>query len=348
MIWILIGIKILSKKVLVHYWGVIFVFAFTNIVVALIGTIDYIAGRKIRNVIYLSTLLIILYIADQIKINLKSYKLLFQIPNILTLIFGLIALKPSSYDLGNYHNALYLNYQNPNILANVLLIILIFECLGRLKFKKWYYIVSIPITILLLYLTRSRSALLAGFLFLGLCALNPFYFKISTLLNFIVINIPLLVIAFSDTLNRILSMNILGKDTGLSGRNIIWVHSLNYIFSDIINFMFGIRDVELSINNITFSNCHNAYLQIMWLLGIPFFLVFIIILWVVTQRAISKIQNRFTFAAYMGMAILLLNNSFETNLTEGIMGMSFFTFLLIAIINSEKGQIKVCNRMKKN
>lgn len=340
-IWFIFGFKILCKKALSRRWYFILIFATAFVSIVLSKSINYTADRKIRNVIYLCTLLIIFYVVEYLKINFNENKIIFQIPTILTIIFGIIALSRNSYDLGNYHNALYLNYQNPNVLANVLLIMLIYQCLGKMKFKKWYYTLSIFLTILLIYLTRSRSAFLAGMFFLIIFVINPFYYKINSLFNFTVINIPLYIVIFSNILNYILSIKLLGKQTGLSGRNIIWGHILRFIFSNGSCFISGINDSLISINELNITNCHNAYLQIAWVMGVPFFLLFIIALWTIMEKSKNKVKNKFSFIAYMGIAILLLNNSLESNLADGIIGMAFLTFLLVTLVNSEEKDILI-------
>lgn len=284
----------------------------------------YLSIKEIRDLIYIFTLFITLTIANRIPEQLiEILKKMTYIPFYITLLFSVIACFKSSYDLQDYSNSLYLNFQNPNILANVLLIILVYLYLERNKKN----IIGILLGTILLYLTNARSAFISWIIFLifnfTLGNLLKYFFR-KKIIKFIICNIPTIIVIIVFSINKYLnSLFSFNGKKGLSGRDVIWNDLLQSMLQSKESFILGLNG---------HINAHNVYMQILAKFGIVIFLLFIYyFIKILLENNKANITKR-AVSIYLSIIILLLNNSFENSLSDGIIGMSYLTFLLLALL----------------
>ncbi|WP_169087695.1 O-antigen ligase family protein [Paenibacillus sp. PL91] len=248
----------------------------------------------------------------------------------LTLLFILKLSDNTMYEYYSSDYALNLNFSNPNVLGSVLLTNLIYISLGFIyvnqKIIKLILMCIVLANIYLIYLTESRSSFFTGILFMIMVIIFKNNLNIGKKISKIIGWVPLVCVVFSSLISKVASLNIFkssGK-IGLSSREEIWQYVINNSFIRIESLIFG-GNYTLSI-----SNPHNIYLYLLWDYGlfISLFLILLIIFQII--KAGRKISNVKENVSFFGFSIILLNNSFETHLFIGIIGISFLSFLLLS------------------
>lgn len=311
----------------------------------IIGTIlfaiikwPYMLEGDMRDYIYLAMIMIMFGLSFNKCLTNKQIHLLYVIPCYITYIMSFIALFPTSYDLGNYKNALYLHFQNPNILSFVLLNIMIFQLLGYIDEKKKCYLVSVILVGIMIILTHSRSSLMAALFLLLFYFLRNKWKKVGTIMAVGASLIPLVVVCFSTMVNGMKSFQIFGK-SGLSGREDIWQYIIDSLKSNIEFVLFGKGIYMDDYLNTAYNNSHNAYLQFICNFGIPMFVVILVCITFLNIKAGKNIIDKYTFVCYFASCSILVNCSLETHIADSIIGLTFMWIMLYWInISKGKGQ----------
>lgn len=232
---------------------------------------------------------------------------------------------------------LYLGYQNPNILANVLLIMTIFDLIGFYYRRKYVYLFGVLVCIYMIYRTDARTVLLAVvFLIISLRFEKIFKKrKVRELFNCFVMLTPILVIIFADFLERLFA-----RTSGLTGRLEIWEGAINGLIASSQSFLVGkfknvfptILHIETLVIETEVTNANNIYLQMAWTVGVPLTVVFFYTLYKKLKYSSLKMSTKIGYIAYMGFFTTMLNSTMETHFVDGIIGMSVFTILLLNIM----------------
>ena len=327
-------IKTLGKRWTISKSSFKFVIVILFFMIYAVMKQKYMLEDGMRDSIYLGIIFLIFSLVLDAKMTKDMLHILYFIPGILSLIMAIFALFPGSYDLNSFNNALYLHFQNPNILSFVLLNIIIFEFLGYLDEKSKYYLISVFITVILLILTHARSSLLASISIFGAFLLRVKKYEIKTWISILTPLIPLLfVLLYISTSTYVLNISLYGK-TGLSGRNIIWMHIVNSLKENNLFFWLGKGKYMKNYMLSAYDNAHNAYMQFICDFGFPVFIIILFSIMTLSRKAAKKVMDKYTLFAYAGTVAIFLNCSFETHIADAIIGLTFLWLVLYWIILS--------------
>lgn len=281
--------------------------------------------RELRNYIYLLIIIegfILCYLSD---IKSEYLHILYRLPFLITIVMVLMAFRRESYDLNSYRNALYLGYQNPNILSFVLVMMMVFQGLGYLDEKEQKYVVGLLLDTVLIVLTHARSSLIAALMILIFLFGIKKQIKIYRFAIILITSIPLFVVILLPYLTRVVTISLYGKPID-SGRLLIWNRLFSLYSSNRLLFLFG--KGSYVANYVELTNGHNAYVQFISNFGVPSFIIYFLCLIALGFYAIRYNCDQYSTFAIMSLIPIFLNNSFETHLTDAIIGI---TLLWIAI-----------------
>lgn len=299
-------------------------------------TILYKANTSIfidfRDYLYLFVIILLLLFNKHLTPSKSDINFITVLYIILTILFLFDIRMNGTGEL--FNGALTLNFTNPNVLGSVLLTNVIYLTLGvnissrlLIRFLLSGFIIT---NIYLIYLTESRTSLLLVILFL----ISTIIFKkrsniTSQTIKFMVF-IPFIVVIFSTTIGQIAKSGIFNftskSGLGLNSRDVIWSDTVSQIFGNLRNFIFGADNYILY----NFSNPHNAYLYLMFWFGLPLFICVFALLIININKVIKNNYNEIANVALWGFIIVLLNNSFESHLVQGLVGVTFLSLLLLS------------------
>ncbi len=301
-----------------------------------IGKRTYILQDSTKEYIYLVMILIMIGLSLNRGLTKKQVHLLYVVPCYITFIMAVFSFFPTSYHLGSYKNALYLNFQNPNILSFALLNIVIFELLGYMDEKRKCYLAALVLAILMLLLTHSRTSFMATAFLLLFFFAKKYWKRVGVILSVIISFIPVVVILIFTTIGNIEGISLYGK-SGLSGRETIWKYVVDSLASNKKFLLLGKGIYMEDCLNPVYNNSHNAYLQLICNFGIPIFIIILMCIIFLNVKAERCIRDEYTFVCYFASGAILVNSSFEIHIAESIIGLTFMWILLYWINLSRKG-----------
>ncbi|MDE5977653.1 MAG: O-antigen ligase family protein [Turicibacter sp.] len=306
----------------------------------------YMLEGGMRDYIYLAIMTLMFGLSFNKQLTNEQIHFLYAIPCYITYAMSFFSFFPSSYDLGSYGNALYLHFQNPNILSFALLNIIIYQILGYIDERKKRYFVAVILACIMLLLTHSRSSLVAV-LFLLVVYLNRHRWKkVSPLVAIGVSIIPLIIACFFTINNSVESFKMFGK-SGLSGREDIWRYIIETLTSNTKFALFGRGIYMNDCFSDVYENSHNAYLQFICDFGIPLFLIILICIIFLNVHAGKSIVDKYTYVCYFAACSILINCSLETHIADAIIGLTFMWIVLYWINISKKRMKEYDNNCKK-
>lgn len=283
-----------------------------------------------RNYIYITLIFLLILCKSYFKVRKTDILFMTTLSTILTFLFFMKLADNKMYEYYSFDFALNLNFSNPNVLGSVLLTNMIYITLGLLcvnnKKVKIFLIGIVLANVYLIYLTESRSSLYTVILFLIMVIFFKSKFKISENISKVIGIVPLLCVVFSTLISKIVSLNLIGSSgkIGLSSREEIWRYVVTNSFQNTENLLFG------SNHDAFISNPHNIYLYLLWDYGLFISILLITLIIIQTIKVGKNINNSFENISFYGFSMIILNNSFESHLFIGIIGISFLSFLLLA------------------
>ena len=124
----------------------------------------------------------------------------------------------------------------------------------------------------------------------------------------------------------------MGK-SGVSGRNSIWKSLFAFGFSRPQLFLLGKTSALTYYERYdSLNNSHNAYMQMLSNYGMIVTVIFIVSLVLLTIKLGKMVNDKYSYAAYIGAVAILINCSFETHIVDAIIGMTFMWILLYRLI----------------
>lgn len=336
---LIVTINILSEIVIIKkmnkhifkLYAILYIFFIYMLLNILINTNQNIEDALIKSIILILILIFPLSIS-RLKFGYNFYNTI-TVVNILHLIFLLnFIAKEDADQIG------FMAYTaNPNALAMVIYILIVFISLITLKNKNIVYKIYIVIMIYFLILTKSRTTILALFISLGIYFLLSNFKKI-TFKNIFLVTIVILssllfiYIRLKDTelgnfLDKI-SLDIFDKSL-FSGRNLIWSDALNIIKEEPI-FGYGIKGGNYYILS-SQRGFHNFYIEITMKLGIVglFFILFYIYNIFKIIDLYCKNKEEILLSSYfLGVLIIQM---FESTMGLSGMGIGLFQWFVISI-----------------
>lgn len=239
---------------------------------------------------------------------------------------------------------------NPNVLGffiflNLYFVVVFFVMTDSL-YAKFFSLLIIGLSLVLIIVSGARTSLLALFLsFLLFLFLRKMTIKHNTYLWSLLgafVFMPLIsyfyvyisTASFSQELNQ-----LVWEETGKSlftGRNDIWLVIFNYIYD---NYLFGAGfGADLASLNITISS-HNLYLMLIYQLGIVGYIVFIVYFFSMTKVFLG---NRYLNDSKMAtisiswVFSILVHQGFEIFLFQNNLAASFLFWFIFCIPFSER------------
>jgi O-antigen ligase len=230
-------------------------------------------------------------------------------------------------------------YRNPNILGYISLL---FSGISLVTFslsrKKIYFVYAILFSFFV-YLSGSRSSMIAGlmiiFLYIIYKYLSKNKFTWNLILVIILVSIFTIIYVYPNIMNfswYAKFANTVYKITGkslLSGRQIIWKQSMNLIAQKPL-FGYGTGTQLSNISNIQLS-AHNLYIQILLqngIIGLLVFIFLIISIWNLLYINKDDKVVRFCSCFFIG---ILYQNVFEVTFLQNNMSAAIMQWFIIAV-----------------
>lgn len=201
------------------------------------------------------------------------------------------------------------------------------------------------ITMAVLFITSTRSAILTIMLFLIIYKCLGLIKKSKLLYNatfwvgfFLIISIPIMYVAlFKSDMGLIInnySRELFGKNF-FSGRQVIWDAAFSYIVkSPVFGHGFSNRVLE---NNDIFVSTHNLFLNLMLQGGFILLFIFVFFMYSLWKRYYKNIENRVVKLSAAFLLPVLLRAGFDLILLENDLVISIFLWvpLIIGIMFSK-------------
>jgi O-Antigen ligase. len=245
------------------------------------------------------------------------------------------------YLFGNspyYAGGITLNFSNPNLLAYWLLLMSMYLVLCFIYFNKIIIkiitLILISITVILIFQTKTRSALLALLIF-GLLIFTITInkkFKFGKILNLLLLLYPLIfsVIYYFNIHNKIIvemfdSLTSPGKD--LDSRYEAWNNSFNIIKN---NLLFG--NYYTISNGTGRSQLLNIHIDVIGSYGIIVFSLFIFLIYRITNQITENSNTKFQKVAIACFFTAIIMGTSEAAIVSGGNGIFILacSFLLIS------------------
>jgi hypothetical protein len=316
-------------------FGLILIFfIILTALVAVIKGITFIHFNYFKNFLLFSCMNLFLYISVSLKFNKYLVKFIVYGNMVVSLILILYSFYPSSYNTF-LDNALQFGFSNTNAAGLFIFINIIYLVLGVfvLRGNNIYKYIAIPISVYLyylLYLTDTRSSLMAVTIFL----LMTFFFrsnkKISKVTITFIALFPLIFVGFYVLQYLNISHTeqlVMGKSI-FSGRERIWLEIIMLYKENPFGSYYGLLE---STSNIMLV-AHNAYIYIILRYGLIVFILFFIFLMNILMYCRNKSQTRIQNVALWGLLAIIIQNCAESTIFEGGLGLYIPVYSLVAFI----------------
>lgn len=314
-------------------------FLVSFIVLIIMSSLKFILQNSIdiRELLYMFVIFSGILIFSNLKINIKDLNFLRVGMYIVTIIYFI-----GSFDARNIgfypENYLMFGYSNPNVLAPILVTHIIFIGLPfpRSLVSKYLDITVILLNIYMIYLTGSRTVILATFLLIiGVVTKIYKVNFITKMVSKILVFFPIVVIFFNNIINIIFKFISYffnsDKSSSLNGREAIWSSQFSEVTSNFSQFFMGIKN-----NSDVYGNSHNYLLFILTHHGIIIFILYIISLFKVVVKKINEFKpNEINYYTLFSWNILIIINFFESHLSTGLISFSCLWLMLLSDYNSD-------------
>lgn len=232
-----------------------------------------------------------------------------------------LALAPTAWSLYEARKELY----NPNMVGTMIFYtsaLLIFF-IKRIGVKLLVFVVSI----IAIMLTQCRSALGAELLYFAALYL-PF---LKSLFKHLRMYLPYAFAMFGTFFPKLylnmyannVSLDLTYSEKGLfTGRQVIWQLMLDSLNSDKVNYILGVGTKNVVENGKIISGYHNWYFGIIYVYGIPVFLLYFFVF----IYSLRKIKSYEVFCIVLGIMLLGI---FETTVLSGLVQTYVFMCFLL-------------------
>lgn len=311
----------------------------TYILMILIFSLGTILNFSMRGFVTLSQLILIvnfflLYSTLNYKKESINFKIIFITLSSYLLIYY-IGLFKLGFNINNYKSI----YSNPNTLGLTSFLLVGLSINMYLLNKNKLYIIYGVLFFYMMYLSNTRSSMLALFLvvftyfFYKLMSINKFTWRLSICLIIMSIIFITYIYPSIDQLSGFSRWNsIIYEFTGktiYSGRNMIWRQSMEYILERPL-FGYGTGVQLADISNVEVST-HNLYIQVLLQNGIVGFAIFMFLItsiWKIFYKNRSDAVVKFNACFFIG---IIYQNMFEVTLLQNNMALAIMQWFIISM-----------------
>jgi O-antigen ligase len=302
----------------------------------LINTISFIFTKNVETIYFLQVIFLFLFILGSIRMkwNIQSVKLFGYITSVLFLFIWI-----HGYVL-EFPNRFVSIYNNPNYLGVLLFCMLYFQIVSwkysSTIMEKIYFFIVILANLFLIYITNSRSVLLAILMVLIVWFILRYTKKVYSYLFYIIllINFAFLFMytklkgtELGNSLNE-LSLEYTSKNL-FSGRSEIWEQLFIKITEQpLLGYGMGIRASDIISTPLT---AHNQYLQIVIEVGFVGFAIFLFFLYTIWKLLLKNRGNDVAKLSVAFFIAILTYENLELTLFQNNYSIAILQWLIITI-----------------